>query len=75
MGTEKLVELKANYHNEQLASIVLNRLSVSRIYEAEDKLIQSTPYLCPNAPKTEEAFFRAIQEVSLSRDMIPYGLI
>jgi hypothetical protein len=78
MGNEKLVELKANHHNEQLASIVLNRLSVSRIYEAEDKLIQkATPiFMFPTSKNGRSHFFAPYKRLAfLEIDTVWFNLI
>jgi ABC-type multidrug transport system ATPase subunit len=77
MGNEKLVELKEKNYNEQLASIVLNRLSVTRIYEAEDKLIQkaSPIFMAPTSKNGRSHFFAPYKRLAfLKIDTVWFNL-
>lgn len=40
IGEDKFITMRTKEYNENLANIVLNRLSVNKIYDADDKLIQ-----------------------------------
>jgi hypothetical protein len=60
MGQEKFVALRAANYNENLANFVLNRMTVSKIYDAGDRLIQkSDPVLMRPLSKTGRAHFYA----------------
>ena len=42
MGEDQFIKMREKNYNEDLADIVLNRLSTSKIYDSEEKLIQKT---------------------------------
>ena len=78
MGNDALVELKEKNYNEQLATILLNRLSVSRIYEADDKLIQkSSPvFMVPTSRNGRTHFFAPYKQLAfLKIDTVWFNLI
>ncbi len=66
MGREELVTLREKNYNEQLATIVLNRMSVTRIYEADDKLIQkSSPvFMAPTSKNGRAHFFAPYKQLT-----------
>jgi ABC-type multidrug transport system ATPase subunit len=60
MGQEKFVALRAANYNENLANFVLNRLTVSKIYDAGNRLVQkSDPVLMRPLSKSGRAHFYA----------------
>lgn len=60
MGEDKFIEMREKDFNENLANVVLNRLSTSKIYDSEDKLIQkSDPVLMKPGSKWGRAHFFA----------------
>jgi ABC-type multidrug transport system ATPase subunit len=60
MGEDKFIEMRERDFNENLADVVLNRLSTSKIYDAEDKLIQKAdPVLMKPGSKWGRAHFFA----------------
>jgi len=60
MGEEKFIALREKDFNENLANVVLNRLSTSKIYDSEDKLIQKAdPVLMKPGSKWGRAHFFA----------------
>ncbi|MBE3087429.1 MAG: hypothetical protein IMZ64_14580, partial [Bacteroidetes bacterium] len=40
MGADEFIKMREKDYNESLANILLNRLATSKIYDAEDKLVQ-----------------------------------
>ncbi|MEI6047539.1 MAG: ATP-binding cassette domain-containing protein [Bacteroidota bacterium] len=60
IGEDKFIEMRSKDYNENLANIVLNRLSASKIYDAEDRLIQKAdPIFMPPGSKYGRAHFFA----------------
>jgi len=78
IGKDGLVKIKEETYNEQLATIVLNRMSVNRIYEAEDKLIQkSSPvFMMPISKNGRSHFFAPYKQVgSLKIDTSLFNML
>jgi hypothetical protein len=60
IGGDEFLRLREKDYNESLANIVLNRLTTSKIYETEDKLIQKAdPIFMPPGSKYGRAHFFA----------------
>ncbi|HLN56074.1 MAG TPA: ABC transporter permease, partial [Bacteroidales bacterium] len=60
MGEDNFIELRSKNYNENLANIVLNRLSTNKIYDAGDRLIQKAdPVLMRPGSKFGRAHFFA----------------
>jgi hypothetical protein len=60
MGEDKFIEMREKDYNENLANVVLNRLSTNKIYDSEDKLIQKAdPVLMKPGSKWGRAHFFA----------------
>jgi ABC-type multidrug transport system ATPase subunit len=60
MGEKKFIEMREKNYNENLANVVLNRLSTSKIYDAKDQLIQKAdPVLMKPGSKYGRAHFFA----------------
>jgi hypothetical protein len=60
MGESEFISMRSKDYNENLANIVLNRLSTSKIYEADDKFLQKAdPVFMPPGSKFGRAHFFA----------------
>ena len=60
IGEEEFLKMKSEYYNENLANFVLNRLTTSKIYDSNDRLIQKAdPVFMPPSSKTGRAHFFA----------------
>lgn len=60
MGEEHFIELRSKNYNENLANIVLNRLSTNKIYDSGDRLIQKAdPVFMKPGSKFGRAHFYA----------------
>jgi hypothetical protein len=59
LGKDQFINVKSSYYNENLANIVLNNLSVNKIYEASDKFIQKADpiYMAPGSRWGRSHFF------------------
>jgi ABC transport system ATP-binding/permease protein len=59
-GEDKFVDIRTANYNENLANVVLNRLSTNKIYDAPDRLIQKAdPIFMPPGSKYGRAHFFA----------------
>jgi hypothetical protein len=65
LGADKFLRLKERDYNDQLAEIVLNRFSASKIYEAEDKLIQKADpvFMKPGSKYGRAHFFAPYKQL------------
>lgn len=74
IGVDGLVKVKEDNYNEQLATIMLNRMSVSKIYESEDKLIQkSDPVLMmPTGKNGRSHFYAPYKQLGTLRIATPF---
>ena len=60
MGEDQFIKMREKDYNENLADILLNRLTTSKIYDAEDKLIQKAdPVFMRPGSKSGRAHFYA----------------
>jgi hypothetical protein len=60
MGEAQFISMRAKDYNENLANVVLNRLSTNKIYDTGDKLIQKAdPVFMPPGSKYGRAHFFA----------------
>jgi ABC transport system ATP-binding/permease protein len=60
MGEDKFIDLRSKDYNENLADVVLNRLSKNKIYDSDDRLIQKAdPVFMPPGSKYGRAHFFA----------------
>jgi hypothetical protein len=60
MGEDQFIAMRAKDYNENLANVVLNRLSTIKIYDAHDKFIQKAdPILMPPGSRYGRAHFFA----------------
>ena len=60
MGEEQFISMRAKDYNENLANVVLNRLSTSKIFDTDDRLIQKAdPVFMPPGSKYGRAHFFA----------------
>ena len=65
MGEEKFIEMRTEYYNENLADFVLNRLSASKIYDSDDKLIQKADpiFMRPGSKFGRAHFFAPFKQL------------
>jgi hypothetical protein len=60
MGNDQFINMRSKDYNENLANIVLNRLSTNKIFETDDKFIQKAdPVFMPPGSKYGRAHFFA----------------
>jgi ABC-type multidrug transport system ATPase subunit len=60
MGEDQFINMRAKDYNENLANVVLNRLSTSKIYDAGNRLLQKAdPVFMPPGSKYGRAHFFA----------------
>ncbi|MCE5346956.1 MAG: ATP-binding cassette domain-containing protein [Bacteroidales bacterium] len=60
MGEEEFIKMRGRYYNEKLADILLNRMNVSKIYDAGNRFIQKAdPVFMRPGSKTGRAHFYA----------------
>lgn len=60
MGEDEFIKMREKDYNESLANILLNRLATSKIYDAEDKLVQKAdPVFMRPGSKSGRAHFYA----------------
>ena len=69
MGEEKFIDMKSKYYNENLANIVLNRLSTSKIFDAKDRLIQKADpiFMPPGSNYGRAHFFAPFKQIGNTR--------
>jgi ABC transport system ATP-binding/permease protein len=65
MGDEKFIRLKEENYNDNLAEIVLNRLTTSKIYDAGDKFIE----------KADPVFMNPVSKYGRAHFYAPYKVI
>jgi hypothetical protein len=65
MGEDEFMILRDKNYNENLANVVLNRLSTDKIYDADDKLIQKADpiYMAPGSKLGRAHFFAPYKQV------------
>jgi hypothetical protein len=60
MGSDQFISMRSKDYNENLANIVLNRLSTNKIYDSDDKFIQKAdPVFMPPGSKYGRAHYFA----------------
>jgi hypothetical protein len=66
MGEDQFLKMKANNYNENLANYVLNRLSTSKIYDANDKFIQKADpiFMAPGSKLGRAHFFAPYKQIA-----------
>ncbi|HEX2968137.1 MAG TPA: ATP-binding cassette domain-containing protein [Bacteroidales bacterium] len=69
MGNERFVDLRSDNYNENLADIVLNRLSTNKIYDAGDRLIQKADpvFMRPGSKYGRAHFFAPYKQIGSLR--------
>jgi hypothetical protein len=65
MGEDEFMILRDKNYNENLANVVLNRLSTDKIYDADDRLIQKADpiYMAPGSKLGRAHFFAPYKQV------------
>jgi hypothetical protein len=65
IGEDKFNKMRADNYNENLANIVLNRLAVNKIYDADDKLIQKADpiFMTPGSRFGRAHFFAPYKQI------------
>ena len=65
MGEDKFIEMREKDFNENLANVVLNRLSTSKIYDADDQFIQKADpvYMKPGSNYGRAHFFAPYKQI------------
>jgi hypothetical protein len=65
MGEDQFMIMRDKNYNENLANVVLNRLSTDKIYDADDKLIQKADpiYMAPGSRLGRAHFFAPYKQI------------
>jgi hypothetical protein len=65
LGEDQFINMKARYYNENLANIVLNNLSINKIYESDDKFIQKADpiFMAPGSKWGRAHFFSPYKQI------------
>ena len=65
MGEDQFIKMRGQNYNENLANIVLNRLSTSKIYDADNKLIQKADpvFMRPGSKYGRAHFFAPYKQI------------
>jgi hypothetical protein len=65
MGEDQFIKARANNYNENLANYVLNRLSINKIYDSEDRLIQKADpiFMAPGSKFGRAHFFAPYKQI------------
>jgi hypothetical protein len=65
MGEEEFIKMRSKDYNESLANIVLNRLAISKIYDADDRLIQKADpiFMRPGSKYGRAHFFAPYKQI------------
>jgi len=65
MGEDKFLDLRSKNYNEGLADVVLNRMSKSKIYDSDDRLIQKADpvFMIPGSKYGRAHFFAPFKQV------------
>lgn len=65
MGENKFIAMRSKDYNENLANVVLNRLSTTKIYDSEDRLIQKADpvYMIPGSKYGRAHFFAPYKQL------------
>jgi ABC transport system ATP-binding/permease protein len=65
MGQEQFVTMRDRNYNENLANVVLNRLAVNKIYEADNKFIQKADpvFMAPGSKYGRAHFFAPYKQI------------
>jgi len=65
MGEDKFLDLRSKNYNEGLADVVLNRMSKSKIYDSNDRLIQKADpvFMIPGSKYGRAHFFAPFKQI------------
>jgi ABC-type multidrug transport system ATPase subunit len=65
MGENKFIAMRSKDYNESLADVVLNRLSTTKIYDSDDRLIQKADpvYMIPGSKYGRAHFFAPYKQI------------
>jgi ABC-type multidrug transport system ATPase subunit len=65
MGEDKFIDLRSKDYNENLADVVLNRMSKSKIYDSDDRLIQKADpvFMAPGSRFGRAHFFAPFKQI------------
>jgi ABC transport system ATP-binding/permease protein len=67
MGDEQFVKLRSKDYNENLADVVLNRLSTIKIYDSDNRLIQKADpvFMAPGSRTGRAHFFAPFKQIGI----------
>ncbi|MFA5818351.1 MAG: ATP-binding cassette domain-containing protein [Bacteroidales bacterium] len=65
MGEDEFIKMRGKDYNESLANILLNRLATSKIYDAEDKLVQKADpvFMLPGSKFGRAHFYAPYKQI------------
>ena len=78
MGEDEFIKMRGKDYNESLANIVLNRLTTSKIYDANDRLIQKADpvFMRPGSKYGRAHFFAPYKQVgNLKIETLVFNII
>ncbi len=78
MGEDKFIKLRDENYNENLADVVLNNMSASKIYDAKNKLIQKADpiFMAPGSKLGRAHFFAPFKQIgNLKIETLVFNMI